>query len=381
MKNIAILGSTGSIGRQALEVAAANEDKVKIDVLAANTNDKLLEEQINAFSPDLAVLSDQAAADRLRARYRGKTRILSGAEGLLEAAVYEKTDTVLAAMVGFVGLKPTLAAIEQGKDIALANKETLVSAGNIIMPAIKKFKCSLLPVDSEHSAIFQSLNGEDKKTIGKILLTASGGPFRGRQTADLTNISLADCLKHPNWAMGQKITIDSSTLANKGLEVIEAHWLFSVGYDNIEVVVHPQSIIHSMVEYTDGTVIAQLGLPDMRLPIQYAFSYPERWSADFGRLDFFELAKMTFESPDLTTFPALRLAFEAGKAGGSLPCVYNAANEQAVNDFIAGKISYLAIPKAIEYALGKHARIADPLLSDIEQADKEGRELVQNYGR
>ncbi len=379
MKNIAILGSTGSIGRQALEVAAANPDKVKVSVLAANTNDQELAEQINAFQPELAVLSDHKAAERLRKNYCGNTKILSGDEGLLAAATYEKTDTVLAAMVGFAGLKPTLAAIESGKNIALANKETLVAAGNIIMPAVAKNKVSLLPVDSEHSAIFQSLNGEDGRQVHKILLTASGGPFRGKKVDELENIALADCLKHPNWSMGQKITIDSSTLANKGLEVIEAHWLFGVSYDNIEVVVHPESVIHSMVEYSDGAVIAQLGLPDMRLPIQYAFSWPERWPADFGRMDFFKIGQLNFAKPDTETFPALQLAFAAGKAGGSMPAVYNAANEQAVYAFIDGKAKYLDIPRAIEYAMKKHRPVAGPSLPAIEEADREGRALALEY--
>ncbi len=379
MKNITILGSTGSIGRQALEVAAASADKIKIRALAAHSNDVLLEEQIEKCRPDLAVLADDAAVARLRARYTGKTKILSGVEGLIEAAVYEQTDTVLAAMVGFAGLKPTLAAIERGKNIALANKETLVAAGSIIMPAAKKNGIYLLPVDSEHSAIFQSLNGEGNKNIRKIMLTASGGPFRGRSREELHDVTLADCLKHPNWSMGQKITIDSSTLANKGLEVIEAHWLFDVGYDNIEVVVHKESIIHSMVEYIDGAVIAQLGLPDMRLPIQYAFSWPDRWPVNFGQLDFFKLGQMNFAKPDTENFPALALAFIAGKTAGTMPAVYNAANEEAVYSFIAGKAKYLDIPSAIEYAMTKHGTVKEPALDDIEAADAEGRALAREY--
>lgn len=379
MKNIAILGSTGSIGTQALAVASAHKDKISIKVLAAHSNYKLLEKQIEEFEPDIAVLVDKNAAEYLANRYSGKTKILVGEEGLLEAAIYEKVDTVLTSMVGFAGLKPTLVAIEHGKDIALANKETLVAAGSIIIPAIKKYNCALLPVDSEHSAIFQSLNGEKKKNIGKLILTASGGPFRGKKIEDLKNIKVEDCLKHPNWSMGAKITIDSSTLANKGLEVIEARWLFNVDYDKIEVVVHPQSIIHSMVEYIDGSIIAQLGLPDMKLPIQYAFSYPERWTMDTPRLNFFDLAKMTFEQPDLKTFPALELAFTAGKTDGTMPCVYNAANEQAVNDFMQGKITYLDIPKVIEFVMSKHKTINTPSLEDIIEADKEARKIANEY--
>lgn len=379
MKNIAILGSTGSIGTQALAVASAHKDKISIKVLAAHSNYKLLEKQIEEFEPDIAVLVDKNAAEYLANRYSSKTKILVGEEGLLEAAIYEKVDTVLTSMVGFAGLKPTLVAIEHGKDIALANKETLVAAGSIIIPAIKKYNCALLPVDSEHSAIFQSLNGEKKKNIGKLILTASGGPFRGKKIEDLKNIKVEDCLKHPNWSMGAKITIDSSTLANKGLEVIEARWLFNVDYDKIEVVVNPQSIIHSMVEYIDGSIIAQLGLPDMKLPIQYAFSYPERWTMDTPRLNFFDLAKMTFEQPDLKTFPALELAFTAGKTDGTMPCVYNAANEQAVNDFMQGKITYLDIPKVIEFVMSKHKTINTPSLEDIIEADKEARKIANEY--
>ena len=379
MKNITILGSTGSIGQQALEVAAACKNKIKITALAANSNDKLLQEQIEQFKPEIAVLSDKQAADRLIKRYNGKTTILYGEEGLCEAAIQPKADMVLTAMVGFAGLKPTLQAIEHKKDIALANKETLVAAGGIIMPKLKEYGCELIPVDSEHSAIFQSLNGENGKNIHKIHLTASGGPFRGKKKAQLTDVTIADCLKHPNWSMGTKITIDSSTLANKGLEVIEAHWLFAVDYDKINVVVHPQSIIHSMVEYCDGAVIAQLGLPDMRVPIQYAFSWPRRWQADFERVDFVKIGQMTFEQPDTDAFPALQLAFVAGKKGGSVPCVYNAANEQAVNCFINGKIKYLDIAQAIKYAMEKHVKIVNPKLTEIMDADAKARHLVNEF--
>ena len=379
MKNIAILGSTGSIGKQALEVATANKDKFRVKVLTANENDKLLEEQINLFSPDIAVLVNEKAAERLLSRYKGKTKILSGELGMIEAAMYENVDTVLTSMVGIAGLKPTLAAITKGKNIALANKETLVAAGNIIMPAIKKHNVSLLPVDSEHSAIFQALQGNYSNNIHLIHLTASGGPFRGKKKKDLENVSIADCLKHPNWSMGAKITIDSSTLANKGLEVIEAHWLFDVEYDKINVVVHPESIVHSMIEYTDGSIIAQMGLPDMKVPIQYAFSYPDRWGYEENRLDFFELAKITFEKPDIDTFSALTLAFEAGIAGGTMPCVYNGANEEAVNAFLNGRIKYLDIPAAIEYAMLGHTVINDPDLETIIDADRFSRESVLKF--
>jgi 1-deoxy-D-xylulose-5-phosphate reductoisomerase len=379
LKNIAVFGSTGSIGRQALQVAFAHKDKIKIRVLAANANVRLLREQMEQFEPDIAVLADESAAGRLRADYRGKTRILSGEEGLEEAAVYEHTDMLLAAMSGFAGLKPTLAAIGAGKDIALANKETLVAAGGLVMREAARRGCRVLPVDSEHSAIFQALNGEDKKNIRKILLTASGGPFRGMDRRALAKATPSDCLKHPNWRMGPKITIDSSTLANKGLEIIEAYWLFGVDYDNIEVIVHPQSIVHSMIEYTDGAVIAQLGLPDMKTPIQYAFSCPDRWPSDFGRLDFFQLSGLTFERPDLETFPALSLALRAGKMGGVMPCVYNAANEQAVADFIKGRIGYLDIPGCIEYAMSGHAAPAEPSLPDILRADERARAMAAEF--
>lgn len=379
MKNIAILGSTGSIGTQALDIARANKDKIKIVALAAGSNHKLLQEQIEEFSPVVAALADKKSADILRQNYNGATQILAGDEALCDVSTHKDADMVLAAMVGFSGVKPTIAAIESKKDIALANKETLVAAGSIIMPKIKEYGVKLLPVDSEHSAIFQSMQGQDRSSIAKILLTASGGPFRGKKKEELLPIKVADCLKHPNWSMGTKITIDSSTLANKGLEVIEAYWLFGIGYDDIQVVVHPQSIIHSMVEYKDGAVIAQLGLPDMKVPIQYAFSYPDRWTADFDKIDFFKLASMTFEQPDTETFPALALAFTAGRLGGDMPCVYNGANEQAVNNFINGKISYLDISKAIKYAMDKHAITEKPSLSDIINSDDKARRFVDDF--
>lgn len=377
MKNISVLGSTGSIGQQTLEVAAANPEQIKIRALAAHTSDILLEEQINIFQPDIAALSDETAAQKLRALYTGKTKILSGEEGLLEVATYSESDTVLASMVGYAGLRPTLAAIKNGKNIALANKETLVAAGSIVMNAVKEQGVSLLPVDSEHSAIFQSLAGGTHKEIKRLLITASGGPFRGKRRAELENVTLEQCLRHPNWSMGKKITVDSSTLANKGLEVIEAHWLFDMPYEKIDVVVHPQSVVHSLVEYQDGSVLAQLGLPDMRLPIQYAFSYPKRFDNAFGQLDLVKAGQLTFEEPDLEAFPALKLAIECGKAGGTLPCVFNAANEEAVYAFLAGKIRYLDIPMTIEKIVLKHQNILSPTIEDIEQTDAETRRLTK----
>lgn len=376
MKNIAVLGSTGSIGKQTLEVAAANPDKLKIKVLAAHVNDKLMEEQIEQFAPEIAVLTDEKAALRLKNRYSGQTKILSGNKGLVEAATYDGVDTVLASMVGYAGLLPTLEAIRHGKNIALANKETLVAAGSIVMEAVKKHNVSLTPVDSEHSAIFQALQGGRKNEVKRLIITASGGPFLGKTKEELANVTLEQCLKHPNWSMGKKITVDSSTLANKGLEVIEAHWLFDMPYDKIDVVVHPQSIVHSMVEFNDGSVIAQMGLPDMRLPIQYAFSYPERYDNAFGQLDFVKAGTLTFLKPDTEAFPALKIAVECGKHGGTLPCAFNAANEEAVYAFLAGKINYMDIVKTIEYVVERHQNILQPVLEDIEAADAESRTMA-----
>ena len=319
MKNISILGSTGSIGRQTLEVAAANPEKLKVRALAAHKSDELLEQQIKQFEPDIAVLTDKDAAKRLADRYHGKTEILAGEEGLLAAATYEGADTVLGSMVGYAGLRPTLAAIACGKNIALANKETLVAAGSIVMEAVRKHGVSLTPVDSEHSAIFQSLRGGTEREVKRLIITASGGPFRGKKRSELENVTLAQCLNHPNWSMGQKVTLDSSTLANKGLEVMEAHWLFDMPYDKIAVVVHPQSIVHSLVEFCDGSVIAQLGVPDMRLPIQFALSWPERYDYSFEQLDLVAAGNLTFEAPDLEAFPSLKIAIDCGKAGGTLP--------------------------------------------------------------
>ena len=378
MKNISLLGSTGSIGKQTLEVAAANPDKMKIRVLAAHTSDTVLEEQIRAFEPDFAVLSDKEAAARLKARYNGKTEILAGEEGLLAAATYSEVDTVLASMVGYAGLRPTMAAINCGKNIALANKETLVAAGSLVMEAVAKNNVSLTPVDSEHSAIFQALQGGKEDEVKRLLITASGGPFRGKKRSELESVTLAQCLNHPNWSMGKKITVDSSTLANKGLEVIEAHWLFNMPYEKIDVVVHPQSIIHSLVEFCDGSVIAQLGEPDMRLPIQYALSYPCRYHKAFDQLDLIKAGTLTFEAPDMEAFPSLRIAIDCGKAGGTLPCVFNAANEEAVYAFLDNKIKYLDIPYITEKVASLHKNIAAPCIEDIERADAEARAAAQS---
>jgi len=378
MKNISLLGSTGSIGKQTLEVAAANPDKMKIRVLAAHTSDTVLEEQIRAFEPDFAVLSDKEAAARLKARYHGKTEILAGEEGLLAAATYSEVDTVLASMVGYAGLRPTMAAINCGKNIALANKETLVAAGSLVMEAVAKNNVSLTPVDSEHSAIFQALQGGKEDEVKRLLITASGGPFRGKKRSELKSVTLAQCLNHPNWSMGKKITVDSSTLANKGLEVIEAHWLFNMPYEKIDVVVHPQSIIHSLVEFCDGSVIAQLGEPDMRLPIQYALSYPCRYHKAFDQLDLIKSGTLTFEAPDMEAFPSLRIAIDCGKAGGTLPCVFNAANEEAVYAFLDNKIKYLDIPYITEKVASLHKNIAAPCIEDIERADAEARAAAQS---
>lgn len=377
MKNITLLGSTGSIGRQTVEVALANPDKIKIKALVAHKSDELLEEQIKVLQPDLAVLSDKEAAARLTLRYHGRTEILAGEEGVLAAATYAGSDTVLASMVGYAGLRPTLAAINCGKNIALANKETLVAAGSIVMQAVADKGVSLTPVDSEHSAIFQALRGGRENEVKRLIITASGGPFRGKKRSELENVTLAQCLNHPNWSMGKKVTLDSSTLANKGLEVMEAHWLFNMPYEKIAVVVHPQSIVHSLVEFCDGSVIAQMGDPDMRLPIQYALSWPERYPYAFDQLDLVKYGTLTFEAPDLEAFPSLAIAIECGKAGGTLPCAFNAANEEAVNAFLEGKIKYLDIPYITATVTQKHQSVANPTIEDIEVADAAARAAAQ----
>lgn len=378
MKKIAILGSTGSIGTQTLEVVRENGD-IQVLGLAAGNNITLLEKQIREFRPQVAAVWTEEKARELRDKVQDiPVKIVSGMEGLIEVSILEGTEILVTAIVGMIGIRPTIEAIKAGKDIALANKETLVTAGHIIMPLAKEYQVAILPVDSEHSAIFQSLQGNPRGALHKILLTASGGPFRGKTREELQTIQVEDALKHPNWEMGRKITIDSSTLVNKGLEVIEAKWLFDVEVDQIEVVVHPQSIIHSMVEYEDGAIIAQLGTPDMKLPIQYALYYPERRYLAGDRVNFATLGQMTFEKPDLDTFYGLRLAMEAGKAGGSLPTVFNAANELAVSKFLNRKISYLEIPEIIEMCMRNHKNIACPTVEEILRTEQEVYEQIES---
>lgn len=371
MKKIAILGSTGSIGTQTLEVVRSNSE-LQVAALAAGSNVEKMEEQIREFRPRVAAMWTEAAAADLKARVADlDVKILWGMEGLLEIAVLPESRVLVTAIVGMIGIRPTIAAIRAGKDIALANKETLVTAGHIIMPLAKECGVSILPVDSEHSAIFQSLNGEPADKIEKILLTASGGPFRGKTREQLADIRVEDALKHPNWSMGRKITVDSSTLVNKGLEVMEAKWLFGVGLDRIQVVVHPQSIIHSAVQFVDGAIMAQLGVPDMKLPIQYALFYPDRKPMPGKRVDFFELGSITFEKPDMETFTGLALAYRAAELGGSMPTVYNAANEKAVALFLERKISYPEIPELIGKAMEHHRLIANPGVEEILAAEEE----------
>lgn len=370
MKKIAILGSTGSIGTQTLEIARNNAD-LSVVALAAGRNVELMEKQIREFAPKLAVMWSKEAAEDLRARIKDTdVKVACGMEGLIEAATLPEAEVLVTAIVGMIGIRPTIAAINAGKTIALANKETLVCAGHIIMSLIKEKKVPLLPVDSEHSAIFQSLQGQPKERLAKILLTASGGPFRGMKREELVNIRPEDALKHPNWSMGRKITIDSSTLVNKGLEVMEAHWLFDTPYDKIQVVVQPQSVIHSMVEYEDGGIMAQLGTADMKLPIQYALFYPDRRFLPGKRLDFYELSGITFEKPDTDTFRGLLLGYRAGETGGSMPTVYNAANEMAVGLFLDGKIGYLKITELIEECMEAHKLIVNPSVEEILQTEQ-----------
>ena len=376
MKKIAILGSTGSIGTQTLEVVRQTGE-LEVVALAAGSSVEKMEQQIREFHPRLAAMWEETAAKELRERTADlDVKVVSGMEGLLEIAVLPESQVLVTAIVGMIGIRPTIAAIRAGKDIALANKETLVTAGHIIMPLAKECGVSILPVDSEHSAIFQSLNGEPAGKVEKILLTASGGPFRGKTKADLEKVQVEDALKHPNWAMGRKITIDSSTMVNKGLEVMEAKWLFGVDLDRIQVVVHPQSVIHSAVQYVDGAVIAQLGVPDMKLPIQYALFYPDRRYMSGKRLDLFELGQMTFEKPDPGTFTGLALAYEAARVGGSMPTVYNAANEKAVALFLDRKIRYLQIPEIIAEAMAHHRRIEEPSVEQILAAEAETYDYI-----
>ena len=368
MKNIVLLGSTGSIGTQTLDVVRSYKEDLHVVALAAGSSVEKMEQQIREFSPSYAVMWSEGAAKDLKQRV-SDLQVQTGMDGLLAISVLPEADVVLTAIVGMIGIRPTIAAIEAGKDIALANKETLVTAGHIIMPLAKKHGVKILPVDSEHSAIFQSLNGEPKDKIRQILLTASGGPFRGFTKEQLTNVKAADALKHPNWTMGRKITIDSATMVNKGLEVMEAGWLFHVPPEKITVVVQPQSIIHSMVEYVDGAVIAQLGVPDMKLPIQYALFYPDRRPMQENNIDFFKLGRITFEEPDMEVFTGLKLAYEAFRAGGSMPTVFNAANEKAVSLFLQDKIGFLDIPELIGACMQNHHVIADPTVEQILEAE------------
>ncbi|MBA2213853.1 1-deoxy-D-xylulose-5-phosphate reductoisomerase [Sellimonas intestinalis] len=378
MKKIAILGSTGSIGTQTLEVVRENGD-IEVISLAAGSNTELLEQQVREFHPQVVCFYEEEKAREFRERLKDvAVRIVTGMDGLIETACVPEAEIVVTAVVGMIGIRPTIAAIEAGKDIALANKETLVTAGHLIIPLAREKGVRILPVDSEHSAIFQSLQGNAGNRIQKILLTASGGPFRGKREEDLLNVKVEDALKHPNWSMGRKITIDSSTMVNKGLEVIEAKWLFDVEIDDIQVVVQPQSVIHSMVEYEDGSVIAQLGTPDMKLPIQYALYYPQRRYLPGDRLDFWSLTHLDFEKPDMDTFYGLSLAYEAGRTGGSLPTVFNAANELAVAMFLNREITYLEIVEIIEDCMRAHHNIKSPSLEQILTAEQETYERIRS---
>jgi len=378
MKKIAILGSTGSIGTQTLQVVDEQKD-IQVTALAAGSNIKLLEEQIRRYHPSLVCVWDEKKAGELKVRVADlAVRVTSGLEGLMEVASEPQAEIVVTAVVGMIGIRPTIAAMEAGKDIALANKETLVTAGHIIMPTAREKGVRILPVDSEHSAIFQCLNGEPGRAAHKILLTASGGPFRGWTRQQLAGVRLEDALKHPNWSMGRKITIDSSTMVNKGLEVMEARWLFDVSMDQVQVVVQPQSVIHSMVEFEDGAVMAQLGTPDMKLPIQYALYYPQRRYLSGERLDFAKLGSITFEDPDPEVFRGLKLAYDAGRTGGSLPTVYNAANEYAVGRFLNREISYLTIVEMIEAAMEQHKVTGNPSVEQILEAERETYEFIES---
>ena len=379
MKKISILGSTGSIGTQTLDVVRKNADKFEVIAISANSSVDLLLEQIKEFRPKYVAVYSEESANKLKSLIPSDINIevLSGMEGLEKISSLDEIDVLLTAIVGMIGLTPTLCAIRNGKDIALANKETLVTAGKLVMSEAKKHNVKILPVDSEHSAIFQCLNGEHNKNIEKIILTASGGPFRGKSKEELLNVTKNEALKHPNWSMGRKISIDSSTLMNKGLEVIEAKWLFDVDYTDIDVVVHPQSIIHSMVQFNDSSIIAQMGCPDMRLPIQYALTYPDRMLNDFERLDFTKFSTFTFEKPDLETFPCLKLAFDCLQKGGTYCAVLNAANEVLVNEFLEDKIRFYDIPNYIEKTLEAHNSIEDATLEEILEVDRWAREYVK----
>ena len=378
MKNIAVLGSTGSIGTQTLDVVRNNED-IRVVALSAGSNIELLEQQAREFSPEVVSVADERDAEKLRKKLEGTgVKVLWGMDGLIEAAQHPSADTVVTAVVGMMGLRPTVAAINAGKDIALANKETLVTAGHIIMPLAKEKNVRILPVDSEHSAILQCLTGEDQREVSRIIITASGGPFRGRTREQMKDVRLEDALKHPNWSMGRKITIDSATMVNKGLEVIEAKWLFGLDAEDIKVIVQPQSVIHSMVEFVDGGIMAQLGTPDMRLPIQYAIYYPHRRPLPGERLDFGALKQITFEEPDFENFRGLALAFEALKTGGSMTTVYNAANELAVSRFLNREIGFLDITAMIEDSMKAHKVIENPDIEQILRTERETYEYLNS---
>lgn len=381
MKKIGILGSTGSIGTQTLDIVRKEKD-LEVVSLAAGSNVALLESQIREFRPRTAALWDETAAADLRERVKDlPVRVVSGMDGLLEVSTEADMEILVTGIVGMIGIRPTIAAIEAGKNIALANKETLVTAGHIIMPLTKERGVSILPVDSEHSAIFQSMHGERRERVEKILLTASGGPFRGKTREELADMTVEDALKHPNWSMGKKVTIDSASLCNKGLEVMEAKWLFDVELSRIEVVVHPQSILHSAVQYADGGIMGQMGVPDMKLPIQYALFYPDRRPMDTGRVDLCKLGSLTFEKPDTETFRGLALAYQAAERGGSLPTVFNAANEKAVALFLEKRIRFLQIPELIEAAMEAHHVVENPTVEEILSAETETYEYIsQKFG-
>ncbi len=379
MKRIAILGSTGSIGTQALDVVRHLPEEFSVEVLAANSNVELFARQVEEFRPKLAVLADEAAYKKLSARKFSGVEVAGGRQAFIDAADFDGVELVLTSMSGFAGLEPTIKAINGGKNIALANKETLVVAGALVTELAAARGVKILPVDSEHGAFFQCLQGEDARTIKKLLLTASGGPFRGKTRADLANATVNEVLAHPTWNMGRKITVDSASLVNKGLEVIEAKFLYGVAYDQIQVVVHPQSIVHSMIEFADSSIIAQLAAPDMRLPIQYALTYPRRLPSPVKPLDFWQIKSLTFEQPDVETFRGLSLAYEAGKSGGTLPCTFNAANEVAVQAFLRGRITFLQIYDVIEYAMTRRAVKQNPTLEDLLAEDAASRALAEEF--
>lgn len=381
MKNLAILGSTGSIGTQTLDVVRSHPELFHVSVLAANRSDELFAKQVEEFRPELAVLADEAAYTRLKEHLAGKcegTQLAGGRQSFIDAAAVDDVAIVVTSMMGFAGLEPTMKALDARKDIALANKETLVVAGELVTRRAKEQGVKILPVDSEHCAFFQCLQGERLDKIEKLLLTCSGGPFRGKQRADLEGATVDQVLAHPTWNMGKKITVDSASLVNKGLEVIEAKWLYGVRYDQIQVVVHPQSIVHSMVQFVDGAVIAQLGAPDMKLPIQYALTYPERQPSRFPRLDFWQMQNLTFEKPDTNTFKGLAFAYEAGKMGGTMPCTFNAANEVAVAAFLAGRIHFLDIYDIIEQTMMKRECTLAPTLEELFEEDRWARDYASS---